>query len=161
MSVEKFEAPYALVFNLDQYTGNYERDFCGFVFGAIGECCVGDDMALLYEKDHPNGTPFYALSDRCEHEPDDNGCHRPVYIYHDRAVDVTPYDSLIIFLQTLPKDEEMELIVTRAQRFCEERPDWKDYMGDKSKYPLTLKGIRLISNKVERVVKTMKQVYAA
>ncbi len=159
MAVEKFEAPYALIVNLNQYTGNYGREFCAFVIGAVGECDVGHEMFELYEEDHPYGTPFHALSDRTVREPDDTGCRRPVSIYHDTNVDSTAYESLIIFLGTVPEYEELELITARAKQFCEERPDWKSYMGEKK--PLTLKGIRLISNKVERVVKDVKKVYEA
>jgi hypothetical protein len=49
----------------------------------------------------------------------------------------------------------MKLIVERAKQFCAERPDWKSYLGKME--PLTLKGVKLISNKVERVIKTVKQ----
>lgn len=157
MSVEKFEAPYALIVNLDSYTGNYEREFCSYVTGAIGECGVGDSMASLYEECHPKGTPFYALSDHTVHEPDDNGCHRPVSIYHDTVIDVHPYDSLIIFLQKPLTADELALVLDRAKQFCENRPDWKSYLGEKK--PLTLKGMYLVSNKVERVIKTIQVVY--
>ncbi len=159
MSATKFEAPYALVFNLNQYVGNYLREFCAFVTGAIGDCEVGERMVELYQEHHPSGTPFCGLSDRTVREPDDGGCRRPVSIYHDVEADVNPGESLIIFLQTVPDYDELELIVSRAKEFCEERPDWESYMGDRK--PLTLKGIRLISNKVERVIKDVKKVYEA
>jgi hypothetical protein len=154
MSVDKFEAPYGLVFNLDQYTGNYERNFCAFVIGKFGQCGVGEDMAELYEEDHPKGTPFWALGDRCSAESDDNGCYRPVSIYHDPQVDSSRYESLIIFFDTLPEDDEMAMILERAKRFCAERPDWESYLGERK--PLTLKGAYLISNKVERIIRVEK-----
>jgi hypothetical protein len=150
-----------LIVNLNQYTGNYEREFCAFVTGATGQCGVGDDMAKLYVEDHPKGTRFCAMSDRTSGQPDDNGCWRPVSICHD-DVDAEPYDSLIIFFDTLPEPDELEVITARAKQFCEDRPDWKSYMGPVSEAPkLVLKGIRLISNKVERVIKTVKDVYTA
>jgi hypothetical protein len=155
MSVHKFEAPYGLVFNLDQYTANYERNFCAFVIGKFGQCGVGEDMAELYEEDHPKGTPFWALGDRCSAQPDDNGCYRPVSIYYDRDVDKNRYESLIIFFDTLPEDDEIEMVIARAKNFCSERPDWKSYQGEKR--PLTLRGVHLISNKVERVIKIERQ----
>jgi hypothetical protein len=155
MAVAKFESQHALVFNFDAYAGNYEREFCAYVTGATGECGVGEDMADLYTEDHPRDTEFWALSDRCGSEPDDNGCWRPTSIYHDKEVDEKPYYSSIIFLATLPTDPEMKLIVARAKQFCAERPDWKSYLGKTE--PLTLKGVKLISNKVERVIKTVKQ----
>jgi hypothetical protein len=154
MSVNKFEAPYGLVFNLDQYAGNYEREFCAFVIGKVGQCGVGKEMAALYDEDHPEGTPFWALGDRCSAESDDNGCYRPVSIYSDHDVDASRYESLIIFLDTLPEDDEMAMLLERAKRFCEERPDWKYYKGERKQ--LTLKGAYLISNKVERIVRVEK-----
>jgi hypothetical protein len=156
--VEKFEAPYGLVFNLDQYTGNYEREFCGFVFGALGDCRVGDGMVAFFEEDHPKGSKFYALRDICRREPDDNGCYRPVSIYRDAEFDVPEVGhgiaSLIVYLDSKPNDEDMALIVARAKQFCVERPDWHSYRGERQ--PLTLKGIKLISNKVERVQRVEK-----
>jgi hypothetical protein len=153
MSVDRFEAPYALIFNLDQYAGNYEREFCAFVMGRIGDCGVGEEMLDLFEEDHPSGSEFWAMSDRCQNEPDDNGCYRPVSIYYDTDVDRTRYESLIIFFQTVPSEKEMAVILDRAKRFCAERPDTMAWKGPMT--PLTLKGVRLISNKVERVIKTV------
>lgn len=155
MAVTKFESKHALVFNFDSCGGNFERKFCAYVIGAVGQCDVGEEMAELYNEDHPEGTEFWALSDRCESEADDNGCFRPTSIYHDKEVDSKPYESTIIFLGTVPTDSEMAMIVDRAKTFCAERPDWEPYLGEKQ--ALTLKGVKLISNKVERVVRTVKQ----
>jgi hypothetical protein len=158
MAVHKFEAPYGLVFNLDQYAGNYERDFCGYVIGATGQCGVGEEMAELYNEDNPQGTPFYALSDMCAQEPDDNGCYRPTSMHRDPDYDVPEvghgFASVIIFLGSVPSDDVIAMVSERAKRFCAERPDWKSYMGEIK--PLNLKGIKLISNKVERVVRVEK-----
>lgn len=152
MAVDKFEAPYALVFNLDQYAGNYEREFCAFVIGATGECGVGEYLAAEYREDHPQGTKFWNLSDRCSHQPDDNGCYRPVSIYHDPEFDseMARYHSVIIFLSSVPEDDEFELILSRAKEFCA----WQSYKGQKK--PLNLRGAKLISNKVERIIKTQR-----
>jgi len=155
MAVEKFESKHALVFNFDAYAGNFEREFCGYVMGAIGECGVGSEMAELYNEDHPRDTEFWALSDCCSSEGDDNGCYRPASIYHDLEVDEKPYYSSIIFLSTIPTDPEMKVIIERAKGFCATRPDWKAYLG--ARQLLTLKGVKLISNKVERVIKTVQQ----
>lgn len=153
MAVDKFEAPYGLVFHFNAYTGNFERAFCAYVTGAVGECNVGYQMASLYEEDHPQDTPFYNLSDRTRGEPDDNGCHRPVSIYHDPEVDKESYNSLIIFFDTLPDEDEFQMIMKRAKDFAKNRPDWR---SPSQKQPLTLFGAKLISNKVTRVIKTEK-----
>lgn len=155
MAVEKFEAPYGLIFNFSEYAGNFEREFCGYVVGAVGQCDVGREMADLFNEDHPEGTKFYAVSDRTVSEPDDRGCYRPVSIYND-PVDDEQYQSLIIFFDTRPDDDELEMFLERAKVFCKEKPHWQSYHGDPEKYPLVLKGMRLITNKVERVIKTEK-----
>lgn len=162
MAVEKFEAPYGLVFHFNAYTGNFEREFCAYVIGAVGECNVGHQMASLYEEDHPEGTSFYNLSDRTRSEPDDNGCRRPVSIYHDLEVDKEPYNSLIIFFDTLPDEDAFKMIMERAKDFvimkrtkdfAKNRSDWR---SPSQKQPLTLFGATLISNKITRVIKTEK-----
>lgn len=156
MAVEKFEARHALVFNFTQYTGGIERELCAYIIGAIGDCGVGEEMVELYDKDHPEGTEFWGLSDRTVGETDDNGCARPTSIYHDVGVDEKPNHSTIIFLGTLPTDEEMAMILARTKDFCQNRPDQDQEWRTGEKVPLTLKGVKLISNKVQRVIKTEK-----
>lgn len=151
MAVDNFEAPYGLVFHFDCYTGGFERQFCAYVVGAVGECDVGREMLSLYKEDHPKGTQFYGLIDRTQHEPDDHGCHRPVSIYHDLEVDKAPYNSVIIFFSTIPEEEEIQMMLARANDFAKNRPDWR---SRSEKTPLTLFGAKLISNKVKRVIKT-------
>jgi hypothetical protein len=153
MAVDKFDSPFALIVNLDQYAGNYEREFCAYVMGAVGDCDVGREMATLYYEEVSD----VCIADMTQPIADDNGCFRPVSIYHD-SNDVEAYDSLIIFLEDQPSAEDLTLIAQRAQKFCAERPDWKSYMGERR--PLTLKGIKLISNKVVRTQEIISQVYA-
>jgi hypothetical protein len=161
MAVTKFESKNGLVFNFGDYTGGMEREFCAYIFGKVGQCDVGSKLAKLYEEDHPEGTEFWALGDRCGVECDDHGCYRPVSIYHDTDVDAKPYESLIIFLDTIPTDEEMAMVLERAKVFCVERPDLAYMQGKGKDYPLTMRGAKLISNKVERVIKTVKQFKVA
>lgn len=152
MSVANFDSPFALIVNLDSYAGNYERQFCAYVTGAVGDCGVGRDMAALFEDDVPDST----LCDRTDSVQDDNGCARPVSIYNDPA-DEKAYDSLVIFFATQPDKLDLALILERAQKFCDERPDWKSHHGEKT--PLTLKSMKLISNKVVRTQEVISQVF--
>lgn len=159
VDVRFMRANHAIIFNLNQYTGNYERDFCAFVTGAVGECGVGQEMAELFMKEHPEGTPFYGFSDWTCHESDDRGCHRPVSIYHDTEVDEKPYDSLIIFLNHAPLPEDVDFMVERAKRFCAERPEWPEIYGDVKNAPaLILKGIKVIKSEVTRSFEVTKSV---
>lgn len=153
MAVDQFDAPFALIVNLDSYTGNFEREFCAYVTGAYGECEVGKNMAKLFSEEHPGE----AIIDIVYHQMDDGGCRRPVSIYHDTTIDVTPYESLIIFFECRPEDHELALIQERARKFCAERPDWKP---TRKRVPYTIKGMRLIENKVVRTQETIWQTDA-
>lgn len=154
MAVDKFEAPYGVVFNFDCYTGGFERELCAYVIGAVGDCGVGEEMAELFDQDHPEGTKFCDLREYAVFESDDRGCARPTSIYHDREADEKPYYSTIIFLSAVPTAEEMNIIRQRASLFCHIRPDSQAFQM--KIYPLNLRGIKLISNKVERVIKMEK-----
>lgn len=147
MSVEKFESPFALIVSTDSYTGNFEREFCAYVTGAYGECGVGEELAEEFNEEEPGDED---LTYKTANESDDSGCHRPVSIYDDGD----HYNSLIIFFDAEPEPSEWDLIVRRAKQFCAERPDWRSYQGTKK--PITLKGIRLVENKVVRKITTIK-----
>lgn len=153
MAIDTFDCPYALIVNLDAYTGNFERKFCAYVMGAVGECGVGKDMRALFLRESP--MQYNELADLTQPVPDERGCWRPVSIYDDPS-DAEPYNSLVIFLGSQPSDEELEIIVERARKFCAERPDWKESHGPKR--VLTLRALKLISNKVVRTQELIKTV---
>jgi hypothetical protein len=147
MAVYEFDAPFALIVNTDQYAGNFEREFCAYVTGAIGECGVGEELAEEFQEEEPSS----GLFDLTSQVMDDNGCRRPVSIYDDGD----KYNSIIIFFDSEPDEDDYAIIVRRAKQFAEERPDWRSYMGTKK--PLKLKGMRLIRNEVVRTITTLKQ----
>ena len=52
------------------------------------------------------------------------------------------YMSVAIFFEEVPPKEVMDVIVERAKRFAEERPDWRSYKGEKK--PLSISAIRVL-----------------
>lgn len=149
MAVHDFDSPFAIIVSTNDYTGNFEREFCAYVTGAYGECGVGDELAKVFHEEE--GEENY-LSDITDQVMDDRGCSRPVSIFDDGD----HYNSLIIFLNGEPDPEEWDLIVRRAKQFCEKRPDWRSYNGS-AIVPIQLKGIRLIKNEVVRSQTVVKQ----
>jgi hypothetical protein len=52
------------------------------------------------------------------------------------------YMSVAIFFEEVPPKEVMDVIIERAKRFAEERPDWRSYKGEKK--PLMISAIRVL-----------------
>lgn len=144
MAVDKFEAPYALIISTNSYAGNFERQLCAYVTGAIGECGVGDDLSKIFFKEE--NEVFFDIVN----EGDDHGCYRPVSIYDDKD----KYKSLVIFFDSEPTDEDMAIIIRRTKDFCQNRPDWDSHQ---EKIPLVLKGIKLIKNEIVQKIITVKR----
>lgn len=90
------------------------------------------------------------------HNTAHSGCYRPVSIYHDQD-DVESYQSLVIFFETKPEDDELAVVAERAKKFCAERPDYvsKGYTIE----PLQLRAIKLMSNEVLRKQEIISQVF--
>jgi hypothetical protein len=150
MAVYEFGSQYALIVGTNEYTGNFEREFCAYVTGSYGECGVGEELAEEFLEEE--GAEAESLTCLTCNEMDDRGCARPVSIYDDGD----RYNSLIIFLEDHPNEKEWEIIIRRAKQFCIDRPDWCSWRGEKK--PLELKGIRLISNQVVRTQEVLKVV---
>lgn len=73
-----------LIFDTDQYAGNFEREMCAYVTGVIGECGKGKHMQSHFQEDHPELVEEYEdsiFTEQLNQEPDDNGCRRPVQIW--------------------------------------------------------------------------------
>jgi len=63
-----------------QYSGNFEREMCAFVTGQVGDCGVGHDKAVIFEKTVPSKWQK-KMEAIVENEADEHGCFRPVKIY--------------------------------------------------------------------------------
>lgn len=89
----------------DSYTGNFEREMCAHMTGAIGECGVGwefvdTNIQVKFEEIIKNVT-------------DASGCARPV--------EVSDQDSsnFWIFFHENPSSDLLELMDQRAKTFCQ------------------------------------------
>lgn len=70
---------FTFIIDTEQYAGGFERPLCAYVTGQIGECGVGQDMAEIAQRELPEDARAW-FEECVRHEPDDNGCSRPVEI---------------------------------------------------------------------------------
>ena len=98
------------VIDTTQYAGNFEREMCAYITGAVGECGVGDAAAARFMEDYPEESPLGVSGDEnlIARKPDDNGCWRPVG---------TCGQSLRIFLFKEPTEEQAQFMKTRALKW--------------------------------------------
>lgn len=71
---------YVLVFDTEQYSGNFERQLVAYVTGCSGECGVGAEEASMALADLPSEVVEW-LDNHVLHLPDDHGCCRPASIW--------------------------------------------------------------------------------
>ena len=96
---------FGFVVKTNEYTGNFEREMCAFVTGRIGECEVGDAYIVNLPVNFDN------IMDVA----DDSGCHRPVSVHDNDS------NNLVIFFETEPSKEQIELMKERSKLFNEAR----------------------------------------
>jgi hypothetical protein len=114
MAVYSPDSKFLLVVHTNDYTGNFEREFCAYVTGVVGECGKGQNLANEYREDE--GEDYHDFWDSLDQVADDNGCRRPVSIY----MSINDCKSLVIFFQEDPTDVELEIITRRAPLFFTE-----------------------------------------
>lgn len=86
----------------DCYAGNFERELCAFITGAVGECGVGREYANFFGSYPP--PPI----DRS----DDRGVMRPVSLCDE------DFNSLEIYYDRVLTEEEINVIDLRARLFA-------------------------------------------
>lgn len=112
---------YKLIVNTNCYAGNFEREYCAFVTGALGECEVGEKQADAYREWLGENVDLFE-EDVVTQSQDDRGCWRPVAIYNDEGVDEEFYHSLEIGLEEPLSDDQIKVIQERSRMFMEENP---------------------------------------
>jgi len=107
---------WGVAIDTDAYAGCFERQMCAHITGQVGDCNVGEDFISesLFE------------DSRICHIPDEHGCSRPC------AITITPggpyNNSVVIFFETEPDDNEIAIIKERAGSFI---ATWNGkYVGD-------------------------------
>lgn len=120
-------AKFAIVIKTDTYAGNFEREMCAHLTGAVGDCEVGeeyvdDSIQKLFEVIIGN-------------EADDNGCYRPVAL----GCDIKGYTNqdVVIFFNEKPTKEHIETITERVSTF-----EFSNYNGIKE--PKEIFGVDMV-----------------
>lgn len=105
----KLTKGYGFVIDTNEYSGNFEREMCAHITGRTGECEVGDEFVndLITEQ-------FDNVID-----VEDRGCSRPCSIY--KSPKSTSNNSVIIYFDSEPTEEQISLMKERAYTFNEAR----------------------------------------
>lgn len=102
------KSTYDFFVETDSYAGNFERELCAYVFGAIGDCEVGEELVDSEIEDL-----FDPYINR--HYSNDDGCYRPVEITEYQG----EWNSLVVGLYKPIEDFELlEIIETRLKEFA-------------------------------------------
>jgi len=112
MSIEL--APYMFVIDTDSYAGNFEREMCAYVTGVVGECGVGDDVALIAVEELAEMALWF--DEHTVQMSDHDGCHRPTSLWPSPD---GGNNSVAIFLDALP---DTQLMLDRADAFVAAPP---------------------------------------
>ena len=135
MSTDGPKKGYALVIDTNSYAGNFERELTAHCTGQVGECGVGEEMAEKLPIEFDNVL----------HVADEHGCSRPCSIW--QRPDKKSYDSVAIFFDDRPSQEQIDFIKQRAATFNEafaEKSDMAEFHTEK----VGILGFRLV--KIER-----------
>jgi hypothetical protein len=101
---------YAFIIDTNEYAGNFERELTAYCTGIIGDCGVGSEfinesISSIFEED---------IQQVC----DDHGCPRPCEIVPNKDMQ---YNSLSIYFNNKPTEEQINIIKERAELFNEAR----------------------------------------
>ena len=157
------------VIHTNSYSGNFEREMCGYVTGQVGECGVGDDMAELFVEDL--GEDAQEAFAEIIGEKMDEGCGRPCKIYEtpgrlndgmgnmfdaiEGAEGWPAYESVAIYFDDMPSDDQIDLMKARAVEYAKTEYNRKEYHATRD--PLIITGFELIVEKTQ-VTRSRKAV---
>ncbi len=118
MAISNFNCKYFCVVSTDRYTGNFERELCGYATGASAECGVGDRAAEdMHEHLEELGLDPDLINGYMSYQMCDTGIYRPVSIYDNDD----GHNSLVMFFdEELPHDE-FKLMCDRIHDYGREK----------------------------------------
>lgn len=131
---------YKFIIDTDSYAGNFEREMCAFVTGRVGECEVGEELAVLFEKDYK---PF----ENVVNVADKRGCCRPCEI--EFSPSKSAYCSVAVFFGSRPTKKQINLMKRRAGQFAAARRSF-GHEWDQN-FELEVEGFRLVEVKREEI----------
>lgn len=155
-------APYLLIIDTDQYSGNFERELTGFCTGqhncTHGEREAEDFDDYIEDNDIENGWEHKVISNTdgeghsgvCSIWPTPGRLNNGTGQHYDAAPGETgwpAYESVVIFLNQPPTAEDMKLFRDRLEDFASDQMRHGRRTGEK----LTIKNFRLIKRVIETV----------
>jgi hypothetical protein len=100
---------FAFIVDTDQYAGNFEREMTAFLTGRIGDCEVGEELIEELPISFDNVLDV----------ADDHGCYRPTSCW--QSPDSVANNSVAIFFETRPTQEQIDFMKERVKSFDEAR----------------------------------------
>ena len=151
---------YTLIIDTNGYSGNFEREMCGYITAQVGECGVGQEKAVEAKHELSQETQrwFEQYVVQRSEDDEDSGCMRPCAIvptpgrvndgmgvHYDTAgytgkSAYPAYESVGIFLSAPPTAEIFRVAKERAEEFVKQ---YRENMPDKE---LKIVNVRLIEN---------------
>ncbi len=149
-----------IIFDTEDYAGNFERPMIAYITGQIGECGVGVEAADRASKELPDDVLTW-FEEHVVHTADEHGCRRPTSIvptpgmylgedheHHqgDPEAEGRPpaYCSVELVVDEWPGPEIMGRIAYRVKHFCEHFPEFDEF----AQSPLTFTMMRFVERKI-------------
>lgn len=136
----KTSTEYVFVIDTDSYSGNFERQLCGYITGVVGDCEVGEKESNCFTKEVDPDSD--ALFDHVTQKADEHCCYRPcsIWITPNRftigkftysstkeANMIYPvYESVAIFFEEKPPEAAIELMKSRTEKFIKDVMNYND-----------------------------------
>ena len=105
---------YYFIIDTDSYSGNFEREMCAFITGALGECEVGEENAKRFAIDVAEEYK-HRMDAIIDQEQDEHGCWRPVKIYFTKGCNA--YQSVCIIFSEEPTESDIAFLKERAYKY--------------------------------------------
>lgn len=135
---------FGLIVDTDSYTGNFYREFCAYTTG----CADGP------EEDGIDKNEDYSIFDDEDHmiieRPSEYGS-KPVNIYQNKDTSkFNGYNSLIIYFENCPSDEQIKFIKNKSKTFNE-------FYRENCRMGKSHKDIKIIGYHVEEFITSSKK----
>lgn len=173
--VESSEVHTLLLIDMNQYSGDFDRQMCAFVTGRTGGCGVGEEIAARVLASVAGALDW--TEEAMLRQADEYGIYRPVGITQtpgcvqdyngqgypegevpaDVKIVQWSYQSVAISFQRVLSDEELQQLMRRAELF----PSDESYLEWNSDEPLVILGYRVIEAVTTRVYKAAYTVSGA
>lgn len=101
---------FVFVIKTDEHAGNFEREMCAYITGALGTTDVGAKESEKFQKQYP--AKYNDFEDLVADFSDEYGGHTPVTVWdHDDC------SCVVIFFNTRPSDKLLMFMRLRAVKF--------------------------------------------